>query len=95
MRAKKARKCGLWHVSVRRFSEIAKDERIAGGRTNATGDMSTRSPFFQKIKIKTGNGLDQLEKEVIGTVRRQQGRIDDAWGLQAARQEKRCLMKSR
>ena len=95
MCAKKSRRCGLCHVSARHFSEIAKDERIAGEHTNAADDMSTRSPFFQLIKIKTGNNLGQLEKQVIGMMGRQQGRIDDAWGVQAAGQEKRCLMKSR
>jgi len=70
-------------------------KELPGGDTNAAGDMSMRSAFFQLIKIKTGNNLDQLEKQVIGMMRRKQGRIDDAWGLHAAGQEKRCLMKSR
>jgi hypothetical protein len=71
------------------MKELPEDARIPSV-TCPRGRLS-----FKKIKIKTGNDLDQLEKEAVGMMRRQQGRIDDAWGLQAARQEKRCLMKSR
>jgi len=44
-------------------------KELPGGDTNAAGDMSMRSAFFQLIKIKTGNNLDQLEKQVIGMMR--------------------------